>query len=98
MGSERGLHPPFLGGNPLPLAPDGLQEVMSESRWSVYSILCGDGSLYTGIATDVERLTRMAPSSVTLAVIPLVLVSVKRETALPFVVQIADTTGSSGKR
>jgi putative endonuclease len=49
------LHPPFLGGNPFPLAPDGLQEVMSESRWSVYIIRCGDGSLYTGIATDVER-------------------------------------------
>jgi putative endonuclease len=29
--------------------------VVSESRWSVYIIRCGDGSLYTGIATDVER-------------------------------------------
>jgi putative endonuclease len=28
---------------------------MSEARWSVYIIRCGDGSLYTGIATDVER-------------------------------------------
>ena len=28
---------------------------MSESCWSVYIIRCGDGSLYTGIATDVER-------------------------------------------
>lgn len=25
------------------------------SLWSVYIIRCGDGSLYTGIATDVER-------------------------------------------
>lgn len=23
--------------------------------WSVYIILCGDGSLYTGISTDVQR-------------------------------------------
>lgn len=28
---------------------------MSESCWSVYIIRCGDGSLYTGIANDVER-------------------------------------------
>jgi putative endonuclease len=28
---------------------------MSDSLWSVYLIRCGDGSLYTGIATDVER-------------------------------------------
>ena len=28
---------------------------MSESRWSVDNIRCGDGSLYTGITTDVER-------------------------------------------
>jgi putative endonuclease len=28
---------------------------MSESVWSVYIIRCGDGSLYAGIATDVER-------------------------------------------
>lgn len=24
-------------------------------RWSVYMLRCGDGSLYTGIATDVRR-------------------------------------------
>lgn len=24
------------------------------SRWSVYILRCGDGSLYTGISTDVE--------------------------------------------
>lgn len=28
---------------------------MSDSRWSLYVLRCGDGSLYTGIATDVER-------------------------------------------
>ncbi|MGJ8696288.1 MAG: GIY-YIG nuclease family protein [Verrucomicrobiaceae bacterium] len=28
---------------------------MSESIWFLYMIKCGDGSLYTGIATDVER-------------------------------------------
>ncbi len=28
---------------------------MSACCWSVYMIRCGDGSLYTGIATDVER-------------------------------------------
>ncbi|QTN32753.1 GIY-YIG nuclease family protein [Akkermansiaceae bacterium] len=28
---------------------------MPASTWSVYIIRCGDGSLYTGIATDVER-------------------------------------------
>jgi putative endonuclease len=25
------------------------------SDWSVYMLRCGDGSLYTGIATDVQR-------------------------------------------
>ncbi|HET9481769.1 MAG TPA: GIY-YIG nuclease family protein [Candidatus Polarisedimenticolia bacterium] len=25
------------------------------SRWSVYMVRCGDGSLYTGIAIDVKR-------------------------------------------
>ena len=28
---------------------------MSGARYSVYMLRCGDGSLYTGIATDVER-------------------------------------------
>ena len=28
---------------------------MSDSVWSLYIIRCGDGSLYTGIATDVDR-------------------------------------------
>ena len=28
---------------------------MSTSIWSVYIIQCGDGSLYVGIATDVDR-------------------------------------------
>ncbi|MGJ8633038.1 MAG: GIY-YIG nuclease family protein [Luteolibacter sp.] len=28
---------------------------MEVAVWSVYIILCGDGTLYTGIATDVER-------------------------------------------
>lgn len=27
----------------------------AEARWSVYVLRCGDGSLYTGIATDVAR-------------------------------------------
>ena len=27
-------------------------------EWSVYMILCDDGSLYTGISTDVERRFR----------------------------------------
>jgi putative endonuclease len=26
-----------------------------QSRWSVYMLRCSDGSLYTGIATDVPR-------------------------------------------
>lgn len=26
-----------------------------QSRWQVYIIRCSDGSLYTGITTDVER-------------------------------------------
>lgn len=29
--------------------------VMSASVWSLYLIRCGDGSLYTGIATDIDR-------------------------------------------
>lgn len=28
---------------------------MGEMIWSVYIIRCGDGTLYTGIATDVDR-------------------------------------------
>ncbi len=28
------------------------------SEWSVYLVRCGDGSLYTGITTDVERRLR----------------------------------------
>lgn len=28
---------------------------MSESIYSIYLVRCSDGSLYTGIATDVER-------------------------------------------
>ena len=28
------------------------------TNWSVYIILCSDGSLYTGISTDVERRFR----------------------------------------
>ena len=28
---------------------------MSEAAYSVYLVRCRDGSLYTGIATDVER-------------------------------------------
>lgn len=28
---------------------------MGETVWWVYMLRCGDGSLYTGIATDVER-------------------------------------------
>lgn len=30
----------------------------SNSSWAVYMIRCGDGSLYTGITTDVERRLR----------------------------------------
>lgn len=26
-----------------------------ETRWSIYLLRCGDGTLYTGIATDVQR-------------------------------------------
>lgn len=28
---------------------------MTEKMWFVYILRCGDGSLYTGITTDVER-------------------------------------------
>lgn len=31
---------------------------MSEARYSVYILRCADGSLYTGIATDVQRRLR----------------------------------------
>ena len=43
------------GGNPSHHAGEALQAGMSDSIWSVYIIRCGDGSLYTGIATDVNR-------------------------------------------
>ena len=48
-------HLPFPGDKAFPLTQDGIEEVMSESCWSVYIIRCGDGSLYTGITNDVER-------------------------------------------
>ena len=48
-------HPPFPGDKTFRLTPDGLEEVMNESCWSVYIIRCVHGSLYTGIANDVER-------------------------------------------
>ena len=48
-------HPPFFGDKTFPLTLDRLEKVMSESCWSVYIIRCGDGSLYTGIAIDVDR-------------------------------------------
>jgi putative endonuclease len=48
-------HPLFRGDKTFPLTPDGLEQEMSEACWSVYIIRRGDGSLYTGIATDVER-------------------------------------------
>ena len=28
---------------------------MMEQNWNVYILRCGDGSLYTGISTDVQR-------------------------------------------
>jgi len=28
---------------------------MTEGKWSVYILRCGDGTLYTGIATDPHR-------------------------------------------
>ena len=28
---------------------------VAKPRWSIYMLRCGDGSIYTGIATDVER-------------------------------------------
>jgi putative endonuclease len=27
----------------------------ADAQWSIYLLRCGDGSIYTGIATDVER-------------------------------------------
>ncbi len=32
--------------------------VRSAAEWQVYILLCSDGSLYTGISTDVERRFR----------------------------------------
>ena len=29
--------------------------VENKTNWSVYIIICKDGSLYTGISTDIER-------------------------------------------
>lgn len=48
-------HQPVLGDKTFPPTPGGLEEYISKTCWSVYIIRCGDGSLYTGIATDVER-------------------------------------------
>lgn len=30
-----------------------------EKKWNLYILRCGDGSLYTGIAVDVERRLQM---------------------------------------
>jgi putative endonuclease len=49
---------------PIPAQPRrtiiGMTEKVSlaTGRWSVYILRCGDGSLYTGIATDVLRRIR----------------------------------------
>ncbi len=32
---------------------------MASARWSVYMLYCGDGSLYTGVTTDVESRLRV---------------------------------------
>ena len=32
--------------------------LMLMKKWSVYMLLCSDGSLYTGITTDVDRRVR----------------------------------------
>ncbi|WP_308987790.1 GIY-YIG nuclease family protein [Roseibacillus persicicus] len=37
------------------MASDKLEEAKPVVIWWVYMIRCGDGSLYTGIATDVAR-------------------------------------------
>jgi len=31
---------------------------MSDTQWTVYILCCRDGSLYTGITTDIERRLR----------------------------------------
>ena len=38
---------------PSPLGSDPILTLMK--KWSVYMLLCSDGSLYTGITTDVDR-------------------------------------------
>ncbi len=35
---------------------------MTQKIWYVYILRCGDGSLYTGITTDVERRLQMHSS------------------------------------
>ena len=35
--------------------PPALFGDMMEQIWNVYMLCCGDGSLYTGISTDVQR-------------------------------------------
>src|SRR5688500_5157625 len=37
------------------ITPDDHRYTRAMSRWYVYILECRDGSLYTGIATDVER-------------------------------------------
>ena len=37
-----------------PVIPALFGEIM-DKMWNVYILRCGDGSLYTGISTDVER-------------------------------------------
>ena len=32
-----------------------LPDIMSDYRWFVYVLRCADGSLYTGITTDIAR-------------------------------------------
>lgn len=37
------------------LASSGLRSRVQQSNWHVYILRCGDGTLYTGIAADLER-------------------------------------------
>jgi putative endonuclease len=50
---KRGSNPADKGGRPKDSFEMGSNYLMHD--WYVYIVRCRDGSLYTGIATDVER-------------------------------------------
>jgi putative endonuclease len=52
------FHPSSLHPSSFLLPPSAFLLCLSPMTWHVYILRCGDGTLYTGVTTDVERRAR----------------------------------------